>query len=725
MQKRSNKSFLTGLRGITVVVFAFLLLLSPHPALADVIHLVNGGRLEGRIISENEKEIVFEKGSIRTTILRTQISYIERTSESSESKPEAGAEDREKRAKELYDKGRYREAAAQYRRILANNPLSEETDRMLKLCEALAVAKESMKDKLLKKAKESAGKALELEPENETAKDILKEIERIDGILEEKGSLPGDFLEIRTRHFIIYHNQPYIGEQAAEDAERHLEFLIEALRYEGCPKPKLKEKLKVRIYRNHREYVDAVGKIGAMFPALTTSKTEIAAYQKSIIGGLKHEITHCLVHIILPSMPVWIHEGLATGGYRRAKALGYRLIKNYLDKDRFLPFDDFLKIRTMDEMQMTADAFYAQSRMAVEFLVFAKGGMKKFHKFAARVREGMQKDANAYARSQGKSVSVRNVDFLEKPVRKMLKEMYGYGNLAKLDTDMNEYVARRLKEAEYQEAQQSREFTADWKYSLRLDSEHFALFTTCPKSVAQAQLDIAEETYETVRKEFGDTGIMIPGKLKIYLFAKKKEYADFLKKKGSKISQGSTLVPHFSPFAGAACVFKEGNSREYLFQTTVHEVVHGLSMSLMRSFYGSGCWTVEGITHYVALSANYKKKKIILGEIHQTKKSQMSGYIKVMLKEGKVTPLRAFLNLKQMGLGKITSHVQAWSLFHFLHESDGGKYREGFHKYLAEVCKGTGTVEAFEKHVGKISDIEPKYREYIAKLKPTSNLKMR
>ena len=158
-------------------------------------------------------------------------------------------------------------------------------------------------------------------------------------------------------------------------------------------------------------------------------------------------------------------------------------------------------------------------------------------------------------------------------------------------------------------------------------------------------------------------------------------------------------------------------------ETTVHEVVHGLSMSLMRSFYTSGCWTIEGITHYTALSANYKKKKVIPGEIHQTKKSQMTGYIKTMLKKGKVTPLKTFLELKQLGIAKITIHVQAWSLFYFLQEAENGKYRGGFHKYLAEVCKGAGNVEAFEKHVGKISDIEPLYRKYITKLKPTTNLK--
>jgi hypothetical protein len=597
---------------------------------------------------------------------------------------------------------------------------------MLTFCDSIIAAENGLRKMRLKEAKKAANKVLKFEPENAAAREILDKIAGYDKIIAEKGNLPGNFIVFTTRHFEIHHHQPYIGSKIAEDAERHFAFLYDALRYEDCPRPRFKKKFIVRVYRNHGEFVEAVGDIGRLFPALTTSKTEIAASQRVIVSTLKHEITHCMTHEILPSMPVWIHEGLATGGYRRAKAESYEIAKKYLDAGKFLPFDEFLKIRTMDKMRMSTNAYYFESRMAVEFIIFAKGGMKKFHKFAKRIRELMVKDANAYAKQQGKNVTVRNIDFMDKPVRKMLEDMYGYGDLMEFDADLKKYILSRLKTAKYQESQQHKKFTADWEYTLRLDSEHFALFTTSDKKTAEPLLDIAEKTYEVFCAEFSDAGMLIPGRLKIYLFDRKSEYADFLKVKRSKICQGGELVPHYSSVHGAACVFRQGNSREYLHQTTVHEVVHGLSRSLMKSFYASGCWTVEGITHYVALSANWKKKTIKLGEIHQTKKSQMTGYLKTMRKEGKVLPLERLIGMSQSQLAKITSHVQVWSFFHFLQNGAKGKYREGLHKYLVAICSGKpADVSAFEKLVGKLSEIEPAYLAYIKKLKPTTNLKRR
>ena len=104
MCKNSNNSFGKELRGFIIAVFAAILVSLPCPAFADIIHLINGGKLKGRIVSENEKEIVFQKGSIRTTILRTEISHIERTSGSSIASGRNESGNLEKQAKELFDK---------------------------------------------------------------------------------------------------------------------------------------------------------------------------------------------------------------------------------------------------------------------------------------------------------------------------------------------------------------------------------------------------------------------------------------------------------------------------------------------------------------------------------------------------------------------------------------------------------------------------------------------
>jgi hypothetical protein len=715
-------------RGLQRCFLIFMLCLSaalliPQTTVSgDTIILKNGRKVVGRIISETKTEIIIERGSIRGAIPRKDIETIEY--DSARQDGEKGKEDTGKLLKEageLYEAGCYKEAAQVYERLRSGGETSATVERMARLCGALSTAEDSLKKMVLDEAKKAARAALVIDAENECAKKVLAGVERYDNILAEKGSLPGKFMVKKTRHFLIYHHQPYLADKVARKAEEDLGYLLKALLYDGCSKPALKKKFKIRIYRDKKEYEQETGDLGKLFHSMTTSKTEIATYQATALGDLRHELTHLLVHIILPSMPVWVHEGLATGGYERAKTATYSAARAYLEKKKFLPFDEFLKIRTPDKMKMSIGNFYMQSRMAVEFLVFCKGGMEKFHRFAKRSREIMVRDVNAYARTlKQRKVTVRNIDWIEKPMREMLVEVYGYANLKDFDADLKWYIEHREKEAKHQEQQQAKEITAEWKYTLRLDSKHFALFTTCEKKTVEPVLELAEKLYEKFWIEFADTGMFMPGKAKIYVFAKLSEYGDFLKSKGTQVRQGKDLIPHFNPWAGAVCVFKEKQSRDYLHQTSAHEIAHALSVSLMRALRGTGTWVVEGIAHYAGLSIYSKTEKIVFGEIHETKKSEMTGYLKRMIKRKEVLGLKQFINLSSNGLRQdfVARNVQCWSLFHFLQHGENGKYKYGFHRYLNEICVGRkGDADAFEKCVGKLSEIEPAYLKYIKKLK--------
>jgi hypothetical protein len=712
-------------------IFIFLLsvlLLSLHShARADVIHLKDGRKITGRIISEDDTEVIIERGTMRAGIPRKDIERIERGPEAGKETSAASAEQEIKRAEDLYAKGHYREAASIFKRVLRGGDKSEEVKRMAGLCDSLACAKSYLAKKMLKEARESTSSALALDKENACALEVLSAIEKYDKVLKEKGSLPGKFLVRTTRHFEIHHHQPYLASEVADKAEEHLEYLLDALLYEGCSTPSIKKKFKIYIHRDRKEYEAHAGKLGELYHSMTLSKTEIGTFQETALSKLRHEITHLLVHIILPSMPVWVHEGLADAGYERAKAAVYSRARAYIDKKSFLPFDEFLKIRTPDKMEMSIGAFYLQSRMAVEFLIFGRGGMEKFHKFAKRSRELMVEDANAYARTQKKKkVVVRNIDWIEKPMRKMLAELYDYADLKEFDADLKGYILHREKEAAWQEQQLTRKLEAKWKYSLRLDSKHFALFTTCSKKEAQELLDMAERLYEAFYLEFADCGMFVPAKVKIYLFNRKKEYADFLKSQGSQVRQGSELIPHFNPWSGAACVFREKQTRDYLHQTAAHEIAHALSVSVMKSFSGRGTWVVEGIAHYVGLSIYSKTDRIVFGKIHETDKSAMTGFLKRMMSRNQVMAVKDFVDLTMQGLRKdfLRTTVQCWSLFHFLQHGGNGKYRKGFHKYLREICAGRGGgSDVFEKFVGGFDDLDRAYLEYAKSLKADSKTK--
>ena len=185
----------------------------------------------------------------------------------------------------------------------------------------------------------------------------------------------------------------------------------------------------------------------------------------------------------------------------------------------------------------------------------------------------------------------------------------------------------------------------------------------------------------------------------------------------------SEPTPHFSSYSDAVLLLRRGQSRGYLLQSMAHEITHGLSVSLFKSLYNSGAWVIEGIAYYVGMSVNLKEKRIVLGEIHQTEKSQIMSFIKEMLRQKRFIPLRKFINMREAALQGINFHLQAFSLFHFLQEVEDSKYKVGFHRYLGEICKGRGGgAEVFEECVGKISEIEPAYLRYIRKLKPNTRL---
>ena len=89
-----------------------------------------------------------------------------------------------------------------------------------------------------------------------------------------------------------------------------------------------------------------------------------------------------------------------------------------------------------------------------------------------------------------------------------------------------------------------------------------------------------------------------------------------------------------------------------------------------------------------------------------------------MRKEGKVEPLRGFLNVPST-IYRVSTHVQCWSLFHFLMHGEKGRYRKGLMKYLAGISAGkAGDAEFFEKSVGKIELLEVQYRDYVRTLAP-------
>ena len=101
--------------------------------------------------------------------------------------------------------------------------------------------------------------------------------------------------------------------------ESHLKAVLRDLAYPGLRRPKLKP-LQIRIHRDRAEYMKKTGDLGNVSTGMAVSPTKIITFQRAVLGILKHEITHLVIHAYLPMMPLWIHEGVASGGYRQSSS---------------------------------------------------------------------------------------------------------------------------------------------------------------------------------------------------------------------------------------------------------------------------------------------------------------------------------------------------------------------------------------------------------------------
>ncbi len=512
----------------------------------------------------------------------------------------------------------------------------------------------------------------------------------------------------RSKHFRVHHRNDELAARVAESAEEHLARITERIAPRDWKRPRLK-KFHVRVYRDREEFL-ANGDASSRFAvAQCTSTTEICSYEVAILGALEHEIVHLVVHAYLPSMPIWIQEGLASGGYLRAKARSYAAARRSVRKQSFLPMDRLVAIHSLAETGMPTDQFYLQSRMALEFLIRARGGLARFYEFGGEVRRRFENRLARLKKSvgRGRKVVVSTEKEVERPVRESLASVYGYSDLADLDRDLYKWIRHRARESALQEKQAKRKLEARFDYDERIESPHFVLFTTSNEKLSRELLDLAEKVYDKFAGRFWDAGLVMPGRMKIYFFDTKEEYAAFLGTLGMKLEYGKHLLPHYNPYAGAACTYRKGLTKDYLYQTVAHEVTHGLAASLYSA--RSGRWVQEAIAYYVGNSVHSRTKEITLGECHETKLSRLASFVRLQARRDKLIPLD---RLVEPGRAEdsVARRSQSWALFRFLEDEQNERYRRPFHAYLEElVSTGKGGVAEFEKHVEPLEKFEPKF----------------
>ena len=524
----------------------------------------------------------------------------------------------------------------------------------------------------------------------------------------------------RSKHFRIHHRNDELAGRVAESAEEHLARLAKSIAPRGWKRPRL-ETFHIRIYRDREEFIANGDENARSALALCVSPTELRSYESVILGALEHEITHLLVHAYLPSMPVWIQEGFATGGYSPASSRTYSAADRLIRDKSFLPMDRLVGIHSMAEAGISVDRYYLQARLALEFLIRARGGLARFYEFGRDVRRRFEKKLARMKRSvrRGRKVVVSTEKEVEQPVRDALASFYGYSDLAALDRDLHQWIRHRVRESRLQERQARRKLEAQFDYSLRIESPHFVLFSTSQKKLSKKLLDLSEKVYDEVAGRFWDAGILMPARMKVYVFDTGKEYAEFLGTVGMKLTYGKHLLPHYNPHAGAACTYRKGLTKDYLYQTVAHEVTHGLTASLFSA--RSGRWVQEAIAYYVGNSVHSRTEEVTLGECHETKLSRLASYVRLQSRTDKLIPLARLIEPGEAQDPTVARRAQAWALFRFLEDEEDERHRRSFHAYLKNiVTTGKGGVAEFETHVEPLASLEPRFVVWAGSLRATS-----
>ncbi|MEM7234081.1 MAG: hypothetical protein AAF517_18030, partial [Planctomycetota bacterium] len=524
----------------------------------------------------------------------------------------------------------------------------------------------------------------------------------------------------RTKHFRIHHRNETLADKISAAAETYLDTIAKEIAPEEFRRPRFKT-FHIRVYRDRKEFIENGEPNSRQAVAQCVSTTELRSYESTILGALEHEITHLVVHAFLPSMPMWIQEGFATGGYRAAKPRTYSLALRGLKSGSLLPMEKLVSAHSLAGAGISTDKYYLQSRVALEFLVRGRGGLAHFYRFGKSVDDGLEERIQAIKRTKprGKKITISVEREVEQPVRDALASHYGYFDLSKFDRDLQRWVQHQVRQSRLHAKQDRTKLKANFDYKHRVESPHFVAFTTSDKKLTEKLLKLAEEVYSEFQGRFWDAGLLLPARMKVYVFDSKTEYGAYLKTLDRTLKFGKHLLPHYNPYAGAACTYRKGITSNYLYQTVAHEVTHGLSTSLFSA--RSGIWIQEAIAYSVGNSVHARTKKIVLGECHETKYSELASYVRLQARRGQLIPLARLLEPGSVPDSVVARRAQGWALFRFLEDEENGRYRESFHAYIRGIVgQRVGGVAEFENQIEPLREFEPKFVEWAKSLRATS-----
>lgn len=226
--------------------------------------------------------------------------------------------------------------------------------------------------------------------------------------------------QIPSEHFIVYFYAP--NQQFAEDvstaAEEYYDNVAEELGYVRYSKFwKWNNRVKVYIYPDHKAYLLASRQQNWSHGMANYTKKYIMSYvmgQDFLDRLLVHEITHLIFRDFVGfkgEVPLWLDEGIAQWGEKKARKLRTDMIKKLAVKNQLISLDammqiDVRKVESEGRVEITGlyaqgdkkpllkirgdelvSIYYLQAFSLVSFLI-NKFGAEDFIVFSRQLRDG-------------------------------------------------------------------------------------------------------------------------------------------------------------------------------------------------------------------------------------------------------------------------------------------------------------------------------------------------
>ena len=251
-----------------------------------------------------------------------------------------------------------------------------------------------------------------------------------------------------------------------------------------------------------------------------------------------------------------------------------------------------------------------------------------------------------------------------------------------------------------------------WSPDIIRETEHYVIYSTATPEQTDEIAEIAEIVYEgylELAKQL-QQDIKPHPKLKMKLFKNRKEF------RRCNRFIGWAEAFYKKPYCYQYYSSDEDNPYHWMMHEATHQLnAEAANLSLSK-------WIDEGIACYISTS-RIIDKSLRPGEIDietypvwWLASMAITGDLDSDKNNMPIIPLREIIYGKggpDMDEYFNLYYLHWWSLTHFLMQYEGGKYRGG----LVHLIADGGGLDTFEKHLGKLEDIEKEWHGYILDLK--------